>query len=239
MANHRTSPEDYIAKCKEVHGDRYDYSKTLYTTSRDYVIIICPVHGEFRQKANTHLSKRCGCQKCNLGVRKTTTEFVEQSIAIHGHQYDYANTYYIRKQDVVEIFCKDHGTFYQRPADHLDGSKCPSCAGYGFDATKMANLYVLNHRDLYKVGITNRCVEERLWQINNNCKNLKIEFSVLFSKSMEGYVAKNVESAFKQWAGNTYARPTEKFDGYTETFIGVDVNIAIPKILDLIRECEV
>ena len=59
----RSNTEDFIKKCREVHGDTYDYSSVKYVHSREYVDIICSVHGVFKQKPTTHL-KGCGCQKC-------------------------------------------------------------------------------------------------------------------------------------------------------------------------------
>lgn len=54
----------FIARAKEVHGDKYGYSKVEYEDAKSKVIIICPFHGEFLQKPNDHLSGR-GCPKCN------------------------------------------------------------------------------------------------------------------------------------------------------------------------------
>lgn len=56
------STEDFIMKAKEVHGERYDYSKVKYIGSKIPVIIICPEHGEFLQTPTTHYI--CGCPKC-------------------------------------------------------------------------------------------------------------------------------------------------------------------------------
>ena len=53
----------YIAKAREKHGDKYDYSKTNYTGARNKVIITCPTHGDFEQRANMHLFKS-GCLAC-------------------------------------------------------------------------------------------------------------------------------------------------------------------------------
>jgi hypothetical protein len=39
--------ESFIIKAKEVHGDKYDYSKVEYVNSSTDVTIICPIHGEF------------------------------------------------------------------------------------------------------------------------------------------------------------------------------------------------
>ncbi len=43
----KLTTEEFIAKAKAVHGDKYDYSKVDYKGNKDPVIIICPKHGEF------------------------------------------------------------------------------------------------------------------------------------------------------------------------------------------------
>lgn len=35
---------EFIKEAKEVHGDKYDYSKVEYTNNRVKVCIICPKH---------------------------------------------------------------------------------------------------------------------------------------------------------------------------------------------------
>jgi len=40
--------EEFIKKAKEVHGDKYDYSKVNYINYNTPVTIICPIHGEFQ-----------------------------------------------------------------------------------------------------------------------------------------------------------------------------------------------
>lgn len=56
----------FIEKCKKVHGDRYDYSKTKYTGNKNYVTVTCLEHGDFQVLARTHSSESqaCGCAKC-------------------------------------------------------------------------------------------------------------------------------------------------------------------------------
>lgn len=58
------STEQFITNAKAVHGDHYDYSKSVYTTSLTPVIIICPTHGEFKQKPNYHVNAKTGCPSC-------------------------------------------------------------------------------------------------------------------------------------------------------------------------------
>lgn len=57
--------EEFITKAKEVHGDKYDYSKVAYYNNKTEVTIICPKHGEFNQIAGAHL-QGTSCPKCNL-----------------------------------------------------------------------------------------------------------------------------------------------------------------------------
>ena len=61
---------DFISKANKVHNNKYDYSKVVYVNSQTKVIIVCPTHGEFEQKANNHLNGR-ECFQC--GTNKTVT----------------------------------------------------------------------------------------------------------------------------------------------------------------------
>lgn len=53
----------WINMAKEIHGDKYDYSKVVYTVNSGSCKIICPIHGEFIQILSIHL-EGAGCQKC-------------------------------------------------------------------------------------------------------------------------------------------------------------------------------
>jgi len=61
----RLSTEEFIAKAREVHGDKYDYSRADYVTSHAKVEIICPNHGSFWQSPATHtMGNKAGCPGC-------------------------------------------------------------------------------------------------------------------------------------------------------------------------------
>lgn len=47
---------EFIRRAREVHGDKFDYSKANYTTAHARVELTCPAHGAFTQKAYSHLS---------------------------------------------------------------------------------------------------------------------------------------------------------------------------------------
>lgn len=63
MSKHKMTQEEFIAKAHAVHGDKYDYSQAVFTGSANKVTIICPEHGPFQQRANSHLQGN-GCKKC-------------------------------------------------------------------------------------------------------------------------------------------------------------------------------
>ncbi len=57
--------DKFIEKCKDVHGDLYDYSKVNYKNSTTKVEIQCKLHGSFFQHGQSHINKKTGCPKCN------------------------------------------------------------------------------------------------------------------------------------------------------------------------------
>lgn len=68
----RSTTEQFIAKARMVHGDRYNYSLVEYVSSQQKVRIICPDHGRFLQRPNDHIAQRSGCADCaNTGFNPT------------------------------------------------------------------------------------------------------------------------------------------------------------------------
>ena len=51
----RLTSDEFILKAKEIHGDKYDYSRINYKTNLYPIKIICKKHGEFEQIPNNHL----------------------------------------------------------------------------------------------------------------------------------------------------------------------------------------
>ena len=61
----KMTQEDFIARSKSIHGDKYDYSQVVYVNSSTKVAIKCNHCGNiFYQSPNVHL-KKCGCPMCN------------------------------------------------------------------------------------------------------------------------------------------------------------------------------
>ena len=47
--------EEFLAKAKDVHRNKYDYSKVRYIDEDTRVSIICPIHGEFLTTPKAHV----------------------------------------------------------------------------------------------------------------------------------------------------------------------------------------
>lgn len=54
---------NFLQRAHEVHGDKYDYTNTVYINNRHKIDVCCPIHGVFTQLANIHLQGK-GCPKC-------------------------------------------------------------------------------------------------------------------------------------------------------------------------------
>ena len=131
----KLTTEEFIKKAREVHGDKYDYSKVEYVNNQTKVCIICKEHGEFWQRPLDHL-KGHECSECgkikNVESRKKTIEkFIYEAREVHGDKYDYSNVKYENTSTKVCIICKEHGEFWQAPYTHLNGHGCPKCAYKG------------------------------------------------------------------------------------------------------------
>ena len=122
----KKTTNDFINEANIIHNGKYDYSKSIYDGYHTKLCIVCPIHGEFWQRPSDHLSGK-GCPKCNGGTKDTTEDFINKSVAIHGHKYIYNNVRYINSHTDVSITCPIHGEFLQKPNNHVNGNGCPKC----------------------------------------------------------------------------------------------------------------
>ena len=128
----KLTTEEFIERARQVHGDKYDYSKVEYLNWTEKICIICPIHGEFLQTPKAHLSLKQGCPSCwneRRGKNNilTTEQFIEKTKKIHEDRYDYSKVEYKHSKKKVCIICPIHGEFWQTPNDHLHGYGCPLC----------------------------------------------------------------------------------------------------------------
>lgn len=131
--NKRKTTEGFIEEMKQIHGDKYDYSKVNYINNHEKICLICheknilgEEHGEFWITPTKITSRHDGCPKCR-GMYKTTEEFVAEAKKVHGDKYDYSKSEYIGSHNKITVICPKHGEFSLTAKDHLNGNGCAKC----------------------------------------------------------------------------------------------------------------
>lgn len=120
--------EQFIKDAKKVHGDKYDYSKTIYYNNKEKVTIICPVHGDFKQLAGTHLSGS-GCPACStLKNQKLLIENLNNSFPNLKFSWE-VSPKWLGKQR-FDIYCEKYnfaveydGEVHYEVIDHFGGEE--------------------------------------------------------------------------------------------------------------------
>jgi hypothetical protein len=157
------STEEFIRDCIKVHGNFYDYSKTIYTGNGNKIIVICPIHGEFECYANNHLKghkcKKCSCIDAGDKMRMTKAEFLIKAFSIHGNFYDYSLVEMKKSnKDDVKIICPIHGVFEQSISAHINhGQGCPICSNsIPVTYEKFIERSTIKHNGKFDYSLVNR-----------------------------------------------------------------------------------
>jgi ribosomal protein S17E len=134
----RLGVEGFIARAREIHGDRYEYPFDQdYQSNKDKVRIICKVHGPFVQKVNGHLTGK-GCLQCRdaestirfkRAMRETKAGILNR-LESKKKKLTYDTSTYEGMHNPMRVTCLLHGDFYPTPANLLKGTGCPGCVGH-------------------------------------------------------------------------------------------------------------
>lgn len=218
------------------HGHKYDYSKCYVEHSRSMVTIICPLHGEFVQKAYKHMGGN-GCPVCKK--RKTVERFVSEARSIHGDRYDYEKVVYTTNRTNVIISCKLHGDFNRTPVNHLKGHGCAACNHVGRYTEKYfqeypnkkvipATLYLVemqgNAEKFLKIGITTKIISKRFEKLKG------YEIKTVASYSLSLYDAFTVEQRILSKLSDFKYTPKNPFGGSFECFDSVHAHSILSAI---------
>lgn len=126
-ANNTKTTAQFIEEAKAVHGTRYSYESTEYVSALGKVVITCKEHGDFEQRAVSHLRGR-GCAMCAGVAPLGFSRFEQRAHAVHGGKYEYVDTGFERVTDIVRVKCPTHGEFELPAHNHLyNGVGCQKC----------------------------------------------------------------------------------------------------------------
>lgn len=162
------------------HNFKYDYSLVKhFNIVKDKVQIICSIHGIFEQEVYSHKKgfgcAKCGFLSCHSQKINSKEQFIAKTKKVHGELYDYTNSNYINNSIKINILCKLHGEFLQRPNDHLQKRGCHVCAKENIGWTKSkwknkgknrkAKVYIIKcfneKEEFIKIGRTFNTVKKR------------------------------------------------------------------------------
>lgn len=128
----RKTTVQFIASARKVHGDLYDYSKTVYRQNKAKVEIICRSHGVFLQTPSNHLTgfgcPKCGRERTEQSIHLTPKEFFARASVAHKHRYKYPDQTYGGPDSTIRAICSKHGEFLSGARNHLWNKRgCPDC----------------------------------------------------------------------------------------------------------------
>ena len=96
--------ENFITKSREVHGNKYEYTKVDYVNNKTKVCIICPDHGEFWQNPRNH-KRGDGCPKCNLShLERSVMNYLDDV----GITYDYQKRFNWLGRQSLDFYLPDY-----------------------------------------------------------------------------------------------------------------------------------
>lgn len=134
MSAKSLSQQQFVEKCNSLHCNKYDYSNTEFSSTREKIQIICPEHGIFEQRASAHLDGQ-GCRKCRNTLVKnrlsfTKDQFLQNINSWQKENLDFSEFIYTTDKIKGKVKCKIHNNeFYITPCNIKKSKRgCPLCS---------------------------------------------------------------------------------------------------------------
>lgn len=149
--------EDFIKKAIIIHGNKYNYSKSIYINSKNKILIKDEYGFDHLVSPHVHLQ---GHKTSIKTVINKVNYIIYHFNLIHNYKYDYSKVKYDGKNKVT-IICPEHGEFEQTPDSHLHGSGCPKCANLNVRVIKQKsnnefiNTAIFKHKNKYDYSLVN------------------------------------------------------------------------------------
>lgn len=183
-------------------------------------------------------SVKCGhttkCRSCANKIRslnsfeKAKSSFIAKAIIVHGNKNCYDLVEYTGNKNCVTIICCGCQQIYDQIANaHLNGQGCPKCCKTGFNPAKSATMYYIrvtcNNTILYKIGITNRSIQERF--SNTELSLIQIVHQWDYIKGIDAY--NKEQEILKEFKEYKYIGEPILSSGNTELFTHDILNLDI------------
>lgn len=137
----KLTKEEVVSRFTKIHGDKYDYTDSIYYGMKANMRIFHKDCGRFFEQTPDNHLKGKRCTFCYGNLLKTTEQFIKESKAYNGFDIDYSKTIY-RGEKVKAIFiCPIHGEFERFPEDLLSKRRPGGCPKCGFETIRRKKLY--------------------------------------------------------------------------------------------------
>lgn len=126
----------FLAKAKEIHEDKCDYSRVTEEHihgKNSCIPIHCNTCGyDWNSTIDNHLNSKHGCPNCAGNIPLTYNIFIYEAQKIHGNRYDYSlinPTDHISSNSYVTLICINCKLSWSvRVSNHIHGRcGCPNC----------------------------------------------------------------------------------------------------------------
>ena len=150
--------ESFIVKARDVHGNKYDYSKVEYVNSKTKICITCPIHGEFWQSPDSHL-QGVGCPSCGNNISMAENDIADFCSSILGEENIKHRDRNVLKNRELDIYIPSkkiaieyngliwHSEKYGKDRNyHLN--KTEECKKLGIKLIQIFEDEYINHKDI-------------------------------------------------------------------------------------------
>ena len=170
-----SNTQNFIAKARKVHGNKYDYGEVEYKNNVTKVKLFCnSCQKYFWQTPNVHLTGH-GCPECmKISFQKAyssnTQNFIAKARKVHGNKYDYGEVEYKNNFTKVKLFCNScQKYFWQTPNSHLNEHGCPHCNNSKLET--ITSDFLLSHNIPFHQEYNTK-------NFDKNYRNLRLDFYI-------------------------------------------------------------
>lgn len=193
---------EFIEKSNVIHKGKYIYDKTVYNGTYEYLTITCPIHGDFKQRANDHLNGH-GCPICgnNMSIGEKEIEEYINSLGIdteskkRGILSDNKEIDVLMPNNSIGIEydgLKWHSDEFKDKNYHLDKTK--ECESYGIRLIHIFEDEWINKQEIIKSMLSNILGKTKDRIYARKCKIKEINKDVKRGFLEENHIQGNVSS---------------------------------------------
>jgi len=191
-AHNKLTFEEVLQQFKETHGDNFDYSNSVYVDTHTPIEVRCKKHDYiFNPTPKNHKNGSkcyyCGREAQIEKAKKNREQFIREMFDLYGDSYDVSNSNYVNTKTEIEILCKNHGVFYKKPSDLLDGNACKKCGKNANTKSSNKSVFIEEAKKVY--GDKDDYTETNIISAKEKVKVRCTKHNYIFEKNIQSYLS--------------------------------------------------